>query len=96
VTTDPNGFNDAVWLTTICQVLKLSLNESPFYANYGIPAKTAVMQQIFPDYYVFATQKQFSQYFSSLIISKEQSPTPTYQVNVTTNQGAKVSRSVPI
>lgn len=89
VTTDANGHDDAVWITTLIQCLKLNLGESPFYANYGLPAHQAVIQQVFPDYYVALTQKQFAQYFASLIISKLPGRTPTYQVNITTTQGAK-------
>ncbi len=37
VSTDANGFDDAVWLTTMAQVLQLHLGESPFFANFGIP-----------------------------------------------------------
>jgi hypothetical protein len=94
VTTDANGFNDWVWLTTLLQVLQLNLNESPFYANYGIPAHQAVVQQVFPDLYVAITQQQFSQYFASLVIAKQNQPTPTYNVNVTTHQGAVVQATV--
>lgn len=31
IDTDSAGFNDAVWLTTLVQVLKLNLGESPFF-----------------------------------------------------------------
>jgi hypothetical protein len=89
VTTDANGHDDAVWITTLIQCLKLNLGESPFCANYGLPAHQAVIQQVFPDYYVAITQKQFAQYFASLLISKIPSSTPTYQVNIMTTQGAK-------
>lgn len=89
VTTDPQGFNDLVWLTTLIQVLKLNLGESPFYGNYGIPAKPSVVQQVFPDYYVTQTQQQFYKYFASLIVFKQNSPTPTYVVNVVTNYGVR-------
>lgn len=92
ITTDPNGFNDAVWLTTLIQTLKLNQGESPFYANYGIPAVPAVIQQIHPDYASFRTQSQYAKYFASLIIAAEPSGgnpnTPTYRVNVLTHLGA--------
>jgi hypothetical protein len=71
VTTDSAGFNDEVWLTTLIQCLKLNLNESPFYAQYGIPAQQSVVQQVFPDFYVTRTQTQFAQYFASLVINKQ-------------------------
>ena len=94
VETDANGMNDGVWLTTLIQVLKLNLNESPFYANYGIPAKQSVMQQIAPDFYVYLTQYQFSPYFANLIVSRQPGSTPTYTVNVTTNQGYKLNQQI--
>ena len=96
VTTDAAGYNDYVYLTTLCQVLQLNLNESPFYANYGIPAQQSVIQQLFPDYYVSVTQQQFARYFASLTISKVKSRTPTYQVSVVTNQGVAAAEYVPL
>lgn len=96
ITTDANGFNDAVYLTTLCQVLKLNLGESPFYANYGIPFKPTIVQQVQPDYYVAKTQQQFAQYFASLIIAKVGTNPPTYNVSVTTHQGVKISATVQV
>lgn len=96
VDTDPNGYNDRVYLTALAQVLLLNLQESPFYANYGIPAHTSVVTQVFPDFYVAYTQQQYAQYFSSLIVSRRHVPEPTYDINITTNQGAKLNASVPI
>lgn len=95
ITTDKNGDNDLVYLTTLIQTLKLNLNESPFYSNYGIPAEASVLQQIFPDYYVAMTQSQYAQFFASLIITKVPSPTPVYRVNVVTKRGVKLELSVP-
>jgi hypothetical protein len=97
VTTDANGYNDAVWITTLIQNLKLNLGESPFYANNGIPAQQSVLTQIFPDFYVAQVQQQFSQYFASLIISKvAASLTPIYNVSIITNQGEKVAFPVAV
>lgn len=97
VQTDANGFNDAVWITTLCQVLLLNLNESPFYANYGLPDQQAIIQQVAPDFYVARTQQLFAKYFASLIIARDPAANePTYNVSVLTNQGAKVIVSVPI
>lgn len=96
VETDAAGRDDIVWVTTLCQTLKLFLNESPFYANYGIPSKTAIVQQVAPDYYVARTQQQFAQYFAALIVAKVPGATPTYNVNVTTHQGVKLNVNVPI
>ncbi len=94
VETDAAGFNDAVWATTLIQCLKLNLNESPFYANHGIAAKESIVQQVFPDFDVARTQQQFARYFASLIVSKERSTTPTYKINITTNQGFKIVGSI--
>jgi hypothetical protein len=98
IVTDPvTGDNSYVWLTTLIQVLKLGRNESPFYANYGIPAQQSVVQQIFPDLIVALTQQQFAQYFASLIISKQPAYTvqgvayPNYSVNVTLLNGTPIN-----
>lgn len=96
ITTDAYGRNDYVWLTTLVQTLKLNRNESPFYANYGIPGEQSVVQQIFPDLYVAETQAQFSQYFSSLVISKRNTTDPEYNIFVTTNQGVPLAVTVPV
>jgi hypothetical protein len=102
VDTDSNGFNDLVYLTTLAQVLKLNLGESPFYGNFGIPAKSSVITQIYPDYYVTFTQQQFTQYFTSLIISRsvvtnsKGQDMPVYAVNVVTQYGSKIPFQVPV
>ena len=89
VTTDANGLNDAVYLTTICQVLKLNLNEDPFWANYGIPGQQSVITQVFPDYYAAQTQTQFAPFFSSLVITRIQgSNPPVYNVQAVSHSGA--------
>lgn len=96
VTTDANGFNDQVYLTTLAQVLLLNRGESPFYSDYGIPAQQSVIQQVFPDYYVTLTQQQFAGFFAALTVSKVNDPTPHYQINVTTHAGVKLDPKVPI
>jgi hypothetical protein len=97
VTTDAFGFNDSVYLTTLAQVLKLNLGESPFFANYGIPAHQSVVTQVYPDFYMMRTQQQFGQYFASLILTPvpdsaddEGRPVPTYNISVLTNTGARI------
>lgn len=97
VSTEANGSNDYVWLTTLIQCLKLQTNESPFYANYGIPSQRSIMQQIAPDFDVMKTQSQFASYFASLVISRVPGPpggAPTYNVNVVLNNGTKVIMQV--
>lgn len=96
IETDANGYNDGVYLTTLIQCLLLNLGESPFYANYGIPAQQSVLQQILPDYYVAQAQRQFSQYFANLVVARQSSNPPTYRVNVTTKQGYKINASIPV
>lgn len=96
IQTDAAGFDDDVWITTLIQCLKLELNESPFYANFGIPGQRSVLQQIFPDFYVTQTQQQFAPRFASLMIAKVDSPTPTYSISITTTQGAKIGLQIPV
>jgi hypothetical protein len=103
VITDANGYNDMVWLTTLIQVVKLNLGESPFFSNYGIPAHPSVVAQIAPDLYLNRIQQQFSQYFLTLIVSKLPNqpdpdvgaPSPTYNISVITTYGAFLSQVVP-
>tara|TARA_B100001105_G_scaffold243814_1_gene225072 strand:+ start:217 stop:558 length:342 start_codon:yes stop_codon:yes gene_type:complete len=94
VSSDPIDGDDYVWITTLIQTLKLNINESPFFSNYGIPAQPSVVQQVFPDFYVAQTQTQFARHFASLIVSKLDAPSPTYQVNVTTHQGTRITAQV--
>lgn len=104
ITTDANGFNDSVYLTTLAQVCKLNLGESPFFANYGIPAHPAIVTQVYPDFYMVRTQQQFAGYFASLIIipapiaqgaadSDDGRPVPTYNISVLTNYGSIIGVS---
>ena len=99
VSTDNNGFSDGVYLTTLIQVLKLNLGESPFFANYGIPAEQSVLQQIQPDYYINRTQQQFASFFAALLLAKQpqlpNQPTPTYAINVTTQSGYALTGPIP-
>ena len=98
VATDANGFDSYVWVTTLIQCLKLALGESPFFANYGIPAQQSIITQIFPDYYLAQMQSQFSQYFASLSISRNApvagEPDPTYTINIVTKEGTVINQKV--
>ena len=96
VSTDAHGYNDAVMLTTLIQTFKLNLGESPFYANYGIPAHQTIIQQVAPDYYINYIQQLFAPNFASLQISKTNTNPPTYAVAVTTKQGFKKFLQIPI
>ncbi|EBY6525638.1 hypothetical protein D5P15_17700 [Salmonella enterica subsp. enterica serovar Livingstone] len=78
---DASGDFSYGWVTTLIQTLKLGLGESPFYAQYGIPAQQSIVQHIYPDYYVNITQQQFAGYFASLSVSKvENDENPTYDI----------------
>ena len=101
VTTDSNGFNDSIYLTTLAQVCKLNLGESPFFANYGIPAHPSVVTQVYPDFFMVRTQQQFAPYFASLIMtptpirqgaadSDDGRPVPAYNISVLTNYGSMI------
>ncbi len=96
INSESNGNFDYGYATTLIQTLKLNLGESPFHANYGIPAQRSVIQQVFPDYYTQVTQQQFSQLFASLQISKVQSTTPTYNVNILFNNGTPYQANVAV
>lgn len=97
VTTDSAGYNDNVNLTTLAQVIKLNLNESPFFSNYGIPQIQTIVTQVFPDYYMMQTQSQFAQYFASLTITRVPNTSPP-QYNVTANchSGAVLSTTIAV
>jgi hypothetical protein len=105
VTTDVNGFNDSVWLTDLAQVCKLNLGESPFFANFGIPAHPSVVTQVFPDFFLARTQQQFASHFASLILTtlpvdqgtadsfasgQGGAPAPRYYFSVLTNYGSRI------
>lgn len=94
---DASGFNDSIYLTTLCQVLQLNLGESPFYADWGLPAYQSVQQQYQPDFWVNLTQQRFSPYFMFLGINKVpmQNPdTPVYNVTVGFQNGAMDSTTI--
>lgn len=98
VSTDANGYNDAVWLTTLAQVLALNPGESPMFGNYGVPSQQAVVNQLPPDYNVMLMQQVFSVYFLSLLISRltDSNDNPNYNVTVLANPGATLISPVPI
>jgi hypothetical protein len=94
--TTPNGNNSYVVLTWLIQVLKLNLNESPFYGDWGIPAHPSVVQQIAPDFYVTLTQQRFAPYFAALTVAKVPGRQPTYAINVTFVDGTKMQATVAV
>jgi hypothetical protein len=97
VTSDASGDFSYGWLTTLIQTLKLGLGESPFYAQYGIPAQQSIVQQVYPDYYVNMTQQQFAGYFASLAISKvDGAASPTYAIDVVFRNGVSFQKNVAV
>lgn len=95
VESDSSGDFTYGWITTLIQTLKLSLAESPFYAQYGIPAQQSIAEQIYPDYYVNMVQQQFSGYFASLSIKKVQGqPNLTYDIAILTLAGVTVRQQI--
>jgi hypothetical protein len=98
VETDANGFNDNIYITTLCQTLLLNRGESPTFSNYGIPAQQSVIQQIPPDYFVAQTQQQFSSFFAALTIQRVSQPlqTPYYSARAVCYGGAILEAQVPI
>ena len=92
-----------VYLTTLAQVCKLNLEESPFFADWGIPAHASVVTQIPPDYYMALIQQRFAQFFMSLTMMRMADaldetgrPSPYYAIAATTNLGATLTVNVPV
>ena len=96
IETAANGDNSLVYLVTLCQVLLLNLNESPWFGNFGLPSQQSVMQQVAPDYYISRTQQQFAPYFASLLIARAGNNPPTYNIAVTTLAGAQLNFDLPL
>jgi hypothetical protein len=97
VDTDPSGDNADVYITWLAQVLLLNLNESPFFGNWGIPAKDSVMQQVAPDIFVALIQQRFAPFFASIIVARKQGQvTPTYDISIITKQGAKLNHTIAV
>lgn len=95
VVTDANGDNSNCYLTALCQAIKLNLNESPFYANTGIPQVQTIATQVFPDLYLSQIQRQYAQYFASLAIVRVQgSNPPQYNVTAVCFSGAILNTTV--
>lgn len=92
---DPNGFNDSIYLTALCQTLKLNYGESPFYGDWGLPAHPSVVTQIYPDYYVMLTQQRYAPNFQFLAVTKVADATmPVYDITVRFQTGARDSITI--
>ena len=103
VQTDARGFDDMVWLTTLAQICKLNLGESPFFADWGIPARESVVTQIYPDYYVQLIQQRVAPHFMSLMVEHRPDevdetgrPMPHWHFEAVTHYGAYLAVDVPV
>ena len=77
-----------IWLATLAQTLRLNEKESPFYANYGIPAHDSVMSQVAPTIAINRTQSQYAPYFANLSVTKNELATqPTYNISAVFQDG---------
>lgn len=95
VSTDANGNNDQVYLTALAQALQLNLNESPLYANVGIPQQQTIISQVLPDFYVMQIQKLFAPFFASLTVTRVQgSDPPTYNIKAVSHSGAILGNQI--
>jgi len=94
VEADINDNPDSVYLTALIQTLKLNWGESPFFGDWGIPAHQAIVQQIFPDYYVLLTQKRYAPFFMTLGVVKRPTDTPMYDISIQFKSGAVISTTV--
>lgn len=102
VETDPSGYNDAVYLSAFAQALQLQPQESPFYAEYGIPSIQAVHSNVTPDMNVYFMQQKYAPNFISLqVIPSHTQGTngtinPVYNVTAITHTGSVLSAVIPI
>lgn len=84
-----------VWLATLAQTLRLNEKESPFYANYGIPARNSVMTQVAPTIAISKTQSQYAPYFANLSITKDEfAADPTYNISAVFQNGTVFQQQV--
>ena len=84
-----------IWLATLAQTLRLNQGESPFYANYGIPAQNSVMTQIPPDIAVNRTQGQYAPHFASLtVVIQQNAVNPTYNIAAVFQNGTVIQSTV--
>ena len=110
VETDCVGDDSYVHIAALIQCLRLNLQESPFFAQFGIPAQISVLMQSQPDYYVNFIRQFFAQFFASLIISKrpqvpttdnfviggESYQTPIYDISVIRKNGSRYQTKVAL
>jgi hypothetical protein len=96
VTTDSNGWDDDVYLTTLAQVLQSDINESWLFPEMGIPARQSVIGRTHPDYFVERVRAYFAQFFPSITITQttQADNTPVYYVDVLKNDGSEYKATI--
>ena len=95
VTASADGDLSNVFLTALAHSIKLSINESPFFASVGIPAQQSIISQVFPDWYVAQMQTLYAPHFASLVMTRvPQSFPPVYKVNAVCFNGAQLTMQI--
>jgi hypothetical protein len=96
VTTDSNGWDDDVYLTTLAQVLQSDINESWVFPEMGIPARQSVVGRTHPDYFVDSVRAYFAQFFPSISITRttDSDNNPAYYVDVLKNDGSDYKATI--
>ena len=76
---------------------------SPFFADYGIPARESVVTQIYPDFYVQLIQQRMAPHFMSLMLEhrpdaldETNRPMPHWHFEAVTNYGSTIVDDVPV
>jgi len=96
VSTDANGFSDYVYITAFIQCVKLNLGESPFWANFGLPAHQSVVQQLPPDFNVNFIAQFYRQFFASVIVTRAPPSIVANRPNQNTGPYGKIIVPAPI
>jgi len=104
VSTADNGSNDYVMVTALIQCIKLQTGESPFFADFGVPARQSIMTQVAPDLQAARIQQRYAAFFANLLVVRVHNPpanlkvepVPTYLVRVLTHQGTKIAQYVAV
>lgn len=90
---------DDVYVFWLVEVLRLVLGESPFFANWGIPATETIVTNIYPDYYVALVKDQFTPYFQSLNITRidtKELRTAAYSIEIITLNGKFINEMIKV
>lgn len=95
IITDP----DEIYVFWLIEVLRLILGESPFSADWGIPATETIATNIYPDYYVSIVKEKFAPYFQYLSIERldhNVDRAVVYKVEIIKLNGQSVSENIKV